>query len=212
MIRVCGIISALPFTYAGTFYRSRLVLLGAAGVILLVLTALFGRERRSRASVCVTAALIVCASASVLTLVRPADCLTVVPTARGYTAELYTDGRLMVFDMGSGGSGSYHAARSAERLHTGEVCLFTLRNTSHTRIRYLRYMPELKAVFSADGKTGISAAGGAVIAGDASVTFGGEYVVRLRGHTLRLGKDSLTIDGEEYAADGFLDISTVTLS
>ncbi|SDA19587.1 ComEC/Rec2-related protein [Ruminococcus sp. YE71] len=213
VIRLCGILTRIPLTYTGVSHRPQFVMLGAAGAAVVILAAVLGKEKRRSAAVCVSAALVICASASVLSLVRPADSVTIIPDSRGYTAEVVADGRLLVFDIGSGGRARYHARQTAKQNNIRRVSLFVLGNAQTTRLRYLKTLPSLGSVYAPDGSGGVLPMpnGTAVTAEKVRVTCGDGYSVELRGHSLRLEKDSVTIDGEVYRADGFTGISRVAL-
>ncbi len=211
VISLCSLLTKLPFTYAGVSHRPQLMLIGAAGALAMILTALSRNSKRVKSAVCVTTALTICASSAVISLVKPRDRVTVIPGIRGYTVEVVADGRLLIFDIGGKGSGRFHADRTAKELHTEQVYLFMTTAPLQTRILYRKTLPDLRAAISPGGRYELTDANGVFMTGSAVVTYDGVYDIRLRGHSVRLEKKSVTIDGTGYAVDGFYDTSTVVL-
>ncbi len=211
VIKACGALTAVPFTYTGVTYRPQTVMIGIAGAAAVIITALFVKNKSRCSAICVTSALIICSALSLLSLIKPADRLTVIPCKKGYAAELVTDGDLMLFDIGSGGESAYHAKQTARQLHTERILLFTEQSSSYTRDRYLSYIPDMTAEFAQKKNGSLRPMNGTVSLGKASVIYDGDYVIMINGHSITLGSELITIDGKEYFPEGFSDISDFAL-
>lgn len=211
VIKVCAAVTRSPLSYTGTYHKKALIILGIIAVIVTLAAAV--KRRRSGADIllCAVCFSVVCASAMILTALKPRDMLVVYPNGGDYAALLCTDDQAMIFDIGDRGRFRYNIARETEQLHARDIRLFLTSSSYSTMLRYRGELSGIGGVYAADGIGSIEAMPDELEISGVIVSYDGGYDVSIGGHSIRLESGRIVIDGREYSAEGFEDISVFKL-
>ncbi|MBR1724739.1 MAG: ComEC/Rec2 family competence protein [Ruminococcus sp.] len=207
VIGVCRAVTRSGFSYIGTYHRRQLLMIAVAAAAALIVCSLLRKRRGIVIFTCVTAYVFCICGFIICDRLPKRNTVTVYPAKWGCTEVMGCGDEVIIFDSGGLGSNAYAAARKAEQRHPRRIYLYTVKNRPKDYSALTDKLSGVTDYCYDDRPEGDRLTGGSDLARFSD----GELIVTVDGKHIKLGSDSVIIDGRKYVYGQFYGISEFNL-